>query len=158
MMLSCEHDRAYTLFMQNLVEPASLGEDEIQWLEAHLGGCGTCATRCLDVASGLKEMRSPGVVATTDLVRRTQSRVHAKARELDRRRERAVPLKIAAAAALGWMLVSTPLLWEGFARIGGRFNVPGPVWESGFVFTWLAPTAFVAVAALSNREKRMGRG
>ncbi len=157
MSFAREHERANTLLMQQRVEGVS-HEDGL-WLESHLAGCDDCAAQALDLSEVLQQARTEAlsVTASPALVRSTQLKVRARARELNRRRERMMPVWMFAAMALGWTVISTPLLWEGFSWLGNQFHTPAMLWQSGFIFSWITPTALIAAAALTRRERNASR-
>jgi hypothetical protein len=148
-----EHERAQTLLMQQRVEGVS-NEDSL-WLESHLAGCEDCVQQAFALAEAMQQARSEAlqITASAALVRSTQSRVRARARQLEWQRERMLPVWMAAAMALGWTVVSTPLLWEGFSWLGNLTHAPAILWQSGFIFSWLTPTALIGAAALSRRDR-----
>jgi hypothetical protein len=152
-----EHDHAKTLLMQQRVE--GLSHEDGLWLESHIAGCDDCAAAAFDLSETLQQARSEAlsITASAALVRSTQLKVRARARELNRQRERMMPVWMFAAMALGWTVVSTPLLWEGFSWLGAKFHAPTMVWQTGLLFSWLTPTALIGAAALTRHERNMSR-
>jgi len=145
------HEEFFVRAMHARIEGAPLDANEQAEVEAHFAACEPCASRYQQMEGSLRRLKQVNAVAGQSLVRETQMRVRARARRLEHNRERALPLRIAAAAALGWSVVSTPLLWGAMHSLSHYFNAPAYVWEGGFFFGWLAPTALIGVAAISRR-------
>jgi hypothetical protein len=77
-------------------------------------------------------------------------RVRARARELRHRRERV--LLVAGSCALVAILsaLTTPLVWRGFEWLGQWNQMPAPVWQTGFLLFWVAPTFAAGVLLLAH--------
>ena len=145
------HEEFFVRAMHARVEGSALSANEQSEVESHFAACDACASRYRQLEGSLRQLKQVNAVAGQMLVRETQTRVRARARRLEHNRERALPLRIAAAAALGWSVVSTPLLWGAMHSLSHYFNAPTYVWEGGFFFGWLAPTALIGVAAISRK-------
>ena len=125
-------------------------------LEEHLVACEACSEASRSMHEIANQLRSPqgGVNAGSYLVRTTQLRVRQRAMQMRERQERMSPLWISCAIASLWALISVPLLWEGFAWLGGRGMIADLVWQSSFVVAWLMPFGLVAALLLWTRGEK----
>jgi predicted anti-sigma-YlaC factor YlaD len=139
------HERARQLIAWS--DAASKSEQA--WLQAHLRDCEACREYADGLERLVQSMRALPVAANRSLVRITQARVRMRAQELKRRRDR---------LSLVWMCcllvgvtaaVTTPLLWSGFAWLGGWAGVSTAVWQFGFVMFWIAPTIAASILFLA---------
>lgn len=142
------HDRAMDLLV---ARDAQLSEQEEQFLQTHLSECEPCSGQSEAIKNVTREMRGSSVYANPTMVRATQMRVRARAAELRQQQETARPLWISSALALGWAVVSMPVLWQGFAWLGHTTRMPDLLWQSGFGVMALSPLTAVATIGLASR-------
>jgi len=120
------------------------------WLRAHLDECEACR-HYAEAANGVvRTLRSLPLAADSRLVRATQMRVRFHASRLREMRER---LWLVGMACLGVGLSATltvPLLWQLFAWMGERAGVSTLVWQTGFMFFFIAPALVVSVLLLAR--------
>ena len=120
------------------------------WLRAHLNECEACRDYA-DAANGLvRRLRSQPLAADVRLVRATQMRVRFHASRLRETRER---MWLVGIACLGVGLSATltvPFLWRLFAWMGERAGVSSLVWQTGFMFFFIAPALVVSVLLLAR--------
>jgi anti-sigma factor RsiW len=143
------HQHAEQLFARSLVE--GLSSSDQAWLEAHLRACADCARQTASTQELIRALRTVAVAVPRDLAARTQLRLRLRAQESAQRSTSSAVLWIITAAS--WLLgvLSAPLVWRGFAWLGGEFNLPRPMLELGFVLWWAVP-ALIAVAAVLHQR------
>jgi len=143
------HERAQQLFTKSLIE--GLSPDDRVWLDAHLRECADCAQKAVSTQELLRALRNVPVSVPTDLAARAQLRVRLRLQESAQAPSSGAILWIITAAS--WLLgvVSAPLVWRGFAWLGGELDLPKVVLELGFVLWWAVP-ALVAVAAVLHQR------
>jgi len=128
----------------------SLSDAQQAWLRAHLDECEACR-RYAEAANGVvRALRSVPLAADSRLVRATQMRVRFHASRLRETRER---LWLVGMACLGVGLSATltvPILWRLFAWMGEWAGVSTVVWQSGFIFFFIAPALAVSVLLLAR--------
>jgi predicted anti-sigma-YlaC factor YlaD len=128
------------------------GLPEVQqaWLRAHLDECEACRHYAEGVSGVVRTLRSLPIAADARLVRATQMRVRFHASRLRETRER---MWLVGMACLGVGLsatLSVPFLWRLFAWMGERAGVSTLVWQSGFMFFFVAPALVVSVLLLAR--------
>ena len=120
------------------------------WLRAHLDECEACR-HYAEAANGVvRGLRSLPLAADSRLVRATQMRVRFHANRLRETRER---LWLVGTACLGVGLSATltvPLLWRLFAWLGDLVGASTLVWQTSFVFFFLAPALVVSALLLTH--------
>jgi predicted anti-sigma-YlaC factor YlaD len=128
----------------------SLSDAQQARLRAHLDECEACR-RYAEAANGVvRALRSVPLAADSRLVRATQMRVRFHASRLRETRER---LWLVGMACLGVGLSATltvPILWRLFAWMGEWAGVSTVVWQSGFIFFFIAPALAVSVLLLAR--------
>ncbi len=140
------HDEAWELI--------ALGEGLLDaqqaWLRAHLDECEPCRDY-FEAANGVvRTLRSLPLAADARLVRATQMRVRFHASRLRETRER---MWLVGMACLGVGLSATltiPLLWRLFAWMGEQAGVSNLVWQTSFMFFFIAPALVVSVLLLAR--------
>lgn len=144
-MNQLDHQRAHDLIEAQYVE--GIPEADREWLEAHLEQCPACAERGRASRQALEMLRSVAVTIDPALVSRTQSRVRWRAAQL--REERAHIRALWLACGASWLMgtLTAPLLWEGMAWLGHRFEVSQAIWVTAFAVFWVAPASLVAAIA-----------
>jgi hypothetical protein len=150
------HQRAEQLFARSLVE--GLSSSDQTWLQQHLRDCADCARQTSSNQELLRALRNVPVSIPRDLAARTQLRVRLRAQESAQTPASGALLWIITAAS--WLLgvLSTPLVWRGFAWLGGEFNLPKPMLELGFVLWWAVPALIAVAAVLHQRTLSNGVG
>jgi predicted anti-sigma-YlaC factor YlaD len=127
-----------------------LSDPQQVWLRAHLDECEACR-HYAEAANGVvRALRSLPLAADSRLVRATQMRVRFHASRLRETRER---MWLVGMACLGVGLSATltlPLLWRLFAWMGEGAGVPTLVWQTGFMFFFVAPALVVSVLLLAR--------
>ena len=135
-----------------LIAPGTeLNESDSRFLESHIASCLSCQERSNPIDSAVHQMRSAVVYADPVMVRATQMRVRERAAEMRRQQESMRPLWISSALALGWAVLSMPLLWQGFAWLGHTVHMPDIVWQSGFGIMALTPLMAVGTVGVASR-------
>ncbi len=128
------------------------------WLRAHLQECEACRNYAEAANSVVRALRSQPLAADSRLVRATQMRVRFHAARLRETRER---MWMVAMACLGVGLSATltvPFLWRLFAWMGERAGVSTLVWQTGFMFFFVAPALVVSVLLLARGTHLAGHG
>jgi predicted anti-sigma-YlaC factor YlaD len=127
-----------------------LPETRRVWLQAHLHECESCRNYAQATSQVIRSVRSVPIAADPGLVRSTQMRVRARARQLQEKQEH---LWLVAMSCLGVGLsaaITTPLLWRGFEWLGQWTQVSVPVWQTGFAIFWIAPALLTSVLLLGH--------
>jgi predicted anti-sigma-YlaC factor YlaD len=129
-------------------------------LRHHLEECVSCRDYAEGAAQMVRALRSLSVVADARLVRTTQMRVRFHAARLRETRER---VWLVGMACLGVGLTATltlPVLWRLFAWMGEQAGVSTLVWQTGFLFFFIAPALVVSVVlvARGNHVYSHGQG
>ena len=120
------------------------------WLRAHLNECEACRHYAEGVNGMVRSLRSLPIAADARLVHATQMRVRFHASRLRETRER---MWLVGMACLGVGLsatLSVPFLWRLFAWMGERAGVSTLVWQTGFMFFFIAPALVVSVLLLAR--------
>ena len=127
-----------------------LSDAQQTWLWTHINGCEACR-HYAEAANGVvRTLRSLPLAADSRLVRATQMRVRFHASRLRETRER---MWLVGMACLGVGLSATltvPLLWRLFAWMGEWAGVSNLVWQTGFMFFFIAPALVVSVLLLAR--------
>ena len=140
------HERAAQLIFRSQVEgvPAA----DLNWLEAHLAVCETCAERAAAMSRAVHAIRSVSVPVDPALIERTRLRVRQHRLEMEKHRRPGLWLWIVSAISWAWMAASATYLWRGFGWMAHRVGIPSPLWQMGFAFWWAVP-ALILAAVLS---------
>src|SRR5438874_2611002 len=146
--LRLDCDRAVELLVARGLE---LSGRDTDFLQSHLAKCSSCYEQSQTINNAVLEMRSDVVYANPVMVRATQMRVRERAAEMHQQQETMRPLWISSALALGWAVLSMPLLWQGFAWFGGINHLPDLVWQTGFGIMALAPITAVGTIGMASR-------
>ena len=151
------HTRVQEIMLQSRAERWQRTAEQESLLQSHLAECVECAQQMEAIQTSLREVQavSASIAASGTLVRSTQLRVRARARELKRQEEFMQPLWIAAVLAFLWAGGSMPFLWQGFEWLGHSNNLPGMVWVSGFLVMSLMPAAAVGTIALARNQQKV---
>jgi len=127
-----------------------LADTQQLWLRAHIDECEACRHYAETANGVVRALRSLPLAAHSRLVRATQMRVRFHATRLREARER---MWLVAMACLGVGLSATltvPFLWRLFAWMGERAGVSTLVWQTGFMFFFIAPALVVSVLLLAR--------
>jgi predicted anti-sigma-YlaC factor YlaD len=127
-----------------------LADAQQLWLRAHLDDCEVCRHYAETANEAVRALRSLPLAADSRLVRATQMRVRFHASRLREARERTW---LVAMACLGVGLSATltvPFLWRLFAWMGEQAGVSTLVWQTGFMFFFIAPALVVSVLLLAR--------
>jgi predicted anti-sigma-YlaC factor YlaD len=141
-----EHDEARGLIALG----EGLPDSQQSWLRAHLNECEACRDYAEAANRVVRSLRSLPLAADSRLVRATQMRVRFHASRLQEARER---MWLVGMACLGVGLSATltvPFLWRLFAWMGERAGVSTLVWQTGFMFFFVAPALVVSVLLLAR--------
>lgn len=126
------------------------------WLESHLRECAECARYNDQIQGVVRALRSVSVMPSPGLVSVTKINVRLRARELRERQAKLRPLWIACTVAILLSLVTTPYMWWSFEWIGRTLRLPDPLWQFGFLMSWVLP-AVLATALVIARETHFAR-
>jgi hypothetical protein len=127
-----------------------LSDAQQAWLRTHLNECEACGQYSEAANGAIHALRSLPLAADSRLVRATQMRVRFHASRLRETRER---LWLVGMACLGVGFSATltaPLLWRFFAWMGEWAGVSTLVWQTGFMFFFIAPALVVSVLLLAR--------
>lgn len=148
------HERALRLMTERRV--GALSREDEQWLAAHLAECANCSVADARVAEALSALRAMQISVPRNLSARTQLRVRLRAEEL---REHGPANRLVwAVAVMSWVfgLATAPLVWRGFAWLGGELHLPKLVWATGVVLWWVVPALVATGIVLFGRKGRTG--
>ena len=127
-----------------------LSEAQQASLRDHLHECHECRDYAEATSALIRVLRSVPIAADARLVRATQMRVRFHAARLRESRDR---MWFVGMACLGVGLsaaLTAPFLWRMFAWMGERAGVSAPVWQTGFIFFFIAPALLVGVSLLAR--------
>ena len=142
-----DHQRAQQLIDASQVE--GISPEERAWLDSHLHICKACSQHAAATERAIQAFRSVHIDTDPALVRATQVKLRARAREIHEESERMRPVWIPAVLALVFTVVSAPYIWQGLEWLAGKFGAPAWVFQFGFFWFWLIP-CLVAAAALAG--------
>ncbi len=145
------HERA-----RQLMAAGNTEKGDRAWLESHVHGCAECARFREQIEIVVRALQSVSVMPSPGLVSVTKINVRLRARELRERQARLRPLWIACTVAFLLSLVTTPYLWWSFEWIGRTLRLPDPLWQLGFMMSWVLP-AVLATALVIARETHFTR-
>lgn len=145
------HERARLLIDMERVEGLTVADQ--RWLEDHLAGCVTCASRASATGATLRALRTISVSVPRDLAASAQFVVRRRAEELRAQHRRNVALAIG--CTLSWVIgvASAPLVWKVCAWLGATLDLPRVVWVMGFVTWWFVPMAVMGLVILWQRRR-----
>lgn len=127
-----------------------VGDSQEAALQAHLRDCEACRSFADASNQVIRSLRSIPIAARPSLVQSTQTRVRLRAQELRQRQERLWLVSMSCVFVGLWGLVTTPLLWRGFAWLGEWAKVSAPVWQTSFAVFWVAPALVAGVLLIAR--------
>ena len=152
-MSSGLHERARQMIALSGSESAStpeLAHDDRVWLRSHLESCPPCREFAESAGRTIQALRNIPLTVSGGLVSTTQMRVHQRAQEMRRQRERLWMVCVCCAAVTTSTAVTTAMLWHGFEWIGRQTQLSAPVWEGSFVVFYLMPAVLVGILLLAQ--------
>ena len=151
------HERARIMIAFSSEEPsfeqsnaAGFSDVERSWLVAHLEACPACREFADSSGETIRSLRGIPITASARLVSATQMRVRRRAAELQRQQERLWVVCACCAAVTLSTVVTTLGLWRGFEWLGRQARLSAPVWESGFVLSYLIPAVVAGIFLLAR--------
>ena len=146
------HALAEEWIAKERVEGLSAAEQEL--LSVHLSECVFCAEKANATAQALRALRTMPVAVPRDLARRTQFRVHLRARELQLREPRWRIVWLASAASWLFGAVTAPYVWRGLEWLGTTAGAPKLLWQMSFGVWWALPAIVAGVILLIENAGR----
>ena len=148
------HERARDLALTAWLE--QLPPPDAAWLRSHLNDCAECAHFAAAITDGVGALRAAPLQADAALVEATKRSVRIYAARVRENQSRVRMLATSCVLSVIWGGVSLPWLWRAFAWLGEAISLPAPIWQTGFVLFWMAPSAVVAVLLLAPRSSTNG--
>lgn len=145
-MMGNAHDEVRELIALN----GALSDAQQTRLHPHLEQCADCREYAGAAGRVVAAVRSIPVAADSRLVRATQMRVRFHAARLRETRQRMWLVGIACVGVGLSATLTAPLLWRLFAWMGEWAGVSTVVWQSGFLFFFMAPALIVSVLMLAR--------
>jgi hypothetical protein len=145
------HERAQALLLDSWL--GDLAPADQQWLRSHMESCGECAQFAGAIDIGVAGLRSAAPLPERAVVEATKRSVRLYAERLRETQSRVRMLAISCVLSVIWGGASLPLLWRGFAWLGGAFALPEAAWQAGFVLFWIAPSVITAVVLLAPKQE-----
>ncbi len=145
-MMRDTHDEARELIALG----DALSDAQRIWLQNHVEECASCRDYAEGAAQMVRALRFLPVAADARLVRATQMRVRFHAARLRETRER---MWLVGMGCLGVGLSATltlPFLWRLFAWMGEQAGVSTLIWQTAFLFFFIAPVLLVSVVLLAR--------
>lgn len=140
------HDEVRTM----LAAAGDLSDAQQSCLHTHLEQCPECRDYAEAVGQVVGALRSLPVTADSRLVRATQMRVRFHAGRLQETRRRIWLVAISCLGVGFSATLTAPLVWRLFAWMGARAGVSTMVWQTGFLFFFIAPALVVSVLLLAR--------
>ena len=142
------HERARTLIA--LAGPELLPQADQTWLASHVATCDSCRTFADNARETIYALRAIPIAADRSLVSTTQMRVRRRALELQRQRERLWLVSVSCIAVTFCALLTSVVLWRGFAWLGERTQLDSSIWQVGFLVFCVTPALVVGVILLAR--------
>ena len=120
------------------------------WLQEHLTSCESCREYQNAMQELVHSLRAVPVAADRRLVATTQLRVRLYAGKLQQRRERLWLAVMCCVLVALSSAITTVFLWQGFAWLGGKAQLPNSLWQVGFLLFWIAPTIAASFLFLAH--------
>jgi hypothetical protein len=144
-MIQNEHDRAREIVALTGHRSQPLTASEQAWLRQHLVQCDSCRSYAEAAQRVVLSLRSVPIAADARLVRATQMRVRFHAARLRETRERTWLISIACIGVGISAAITAPLFWRLFAWMGEQAGISSPIWQTAFIFFWIAPAMAVSM-------------
>lgn len=142
------HERARTLIA--LSGPEALSPADQTWLSSHVETCDSCRAFADNARETIYALRAIPIAADRSLVSTTQMRVRRRALELQRQRERMWLVAVSCIAVTLCALLTSVVLWRGFAWLGERTQLDSSIWQVGFLVFCVSPALVVGVILLAR--------
>ena len=146
-MTNHDHERALELIMRRGTE--DLPARDVEWLDAHLATCESCADYAMTFDNAGQLLRSVAITAKPALVASTQARVRARAHQLEEQRARMVLIAISfclgaiSSAASGW------LWWRFGGWVAEHFGLSSAIVQPGVIVFLVLPALIIAGVMLA---------
>lgn len=142
------HERARNLIV--LAGPEALSGADQAWLAAHVETCASCRAFAQNARETVQALRAIPIAAERSLVSTTQMRVRRRALELQRSRERLWLVSVSCTVVTLFALLSTFVLWRGFAWVGAQAQLAPSIWQVGFIVFCITPALVAGVLLLAR--------
>jgi hypothetical protein len=142
------HERARTLIA--LAGPEAPSHADQIWLAAHVETCGPCRAFAESTRETIHALRAIPIAADRSLVSTAQMRVRRRALELRRQREHLWLVSVSCIAVTLCALLSTVVMWRGFAWLGERTLLDSSIWQVAFLVFCVMPALVVGVILLAR--------
>ena len=142
------HERARKLIA--LAGPEALAGADQAWLAAHVETCASCRAFAQNARETVQALRAIPIAAERSLVSTTQMRVRRRALELQRQRERLWLVSVSCTVVTLFALLSTFVLWRGFAWVGAQAQLAPSIWQVGFIVFCITPALVAGVLLLAR--------
>ena len=153
-MTNPDHERALDLIMRRGSEEISAGAAE--WLEAHLATCAECNDYAEAFASAARLMRANTVMASSALVVSTQTRLRARAHQLEEQRARVVLIALSFCLGALSSALSAWLWWRFGGWMAERIGLSQAIVQPGIMFFLVLPALVIAGLMLAFPHPIMG--
>jgi hypothetical protein len=137
-----DHERALELIMRRGTEEIAARDGE--WLDAHLGVCAECNDYAEAFASAARLMRATTVMAGSALVASTQSRLRARAHQLEEQRARVVLIALSFCLGALSSAASAWLWWRFGGWAAERLGLSQAIVQPGIMFFLVLPALVIA--------------
>lgn len=141
-MTNHDHERAIELIARRGTEEVAAAD--VNWLESHLETCAECNDYAEAFASAARLMRATAIMASPALVAGTQSRVRARAQELEEQRARVVLIALSFCLGALSSAASAWLWWRFGGWVASRVGLPQAIVTPGIMFFLLLPALIIA--------------
>lgn len=142
------HERARKLIA--LSDAGTVSSGDRSWLATHIEECAACRAFADNVRETIHALRAIPIAAERSLVATTQARVRRRALELQRQRERLWLVSVSCIAVTLSALLTSVVLWRGFAWLGERTQLDSSIWQVGFLVFCVTPALVVGVILLAR--------
>jgi hypothetical protein len=154
-MTDREHERAIDLISRRGVE--DVAAPDASWLDSHLAACSECEEYALAFESTGQFLRAVAVTASPALVAATQSRLRARAAELDEQRSRTILIAVSFCIGTLTSVFSAWLWWRFGGWVAQKLALPASIVEPGVFVAWMLPAVIIAVAILASSHSVIDR-
>jgi hypothetical protein len=147
------HARARLLMDQAAME--GISPDEQRWLHSHMEGCAECGRYGELSRRAIRALDSFAFDLDREAAARVQAATQSRADLLAASEWHGRRLWIGTAVALLLTGAGSMAMWQPAVWLAGRWNLPTPEWQIGFVTFWLLPSALLGALPVL-RSKLMG--